>query len=85
MTSGVCLQVRSKLNGQIMELMEADVLDCLPRYCLPTAIARVCSQEVRSLVDWVNFEGISLRARVRLLMSCRSARATGRGWGECDP
>eukprot|EP00903_Cladosiphon_okamuranus_P020087 g18450.t1 len=34
-------QVRSRLNGQILELMSADVTECLPRYCLPSVIARV--------------------------------------------
>ncbi|CAN0201737.1 unnamed protein product, partial [Ectocarpus sp. 4 AP-2014] len=34
-------QVRSRLNGQILELMAANVTEALPRYCLPSAIARV--------------------------------------------
>ncbi|CAM9746256.1 unnamed protein product, partial [Choristocarpus tenellus] len=32
-------KVRSRLNGQILELMEADLLESLPRYCLPGPIA----------------------------------------------
>ncbi|CAM9345992.1 unnamed protein product [Ectocarpus sp. 13 AM-2016] len=34
-------EVRSRLNGQILELMAANVSEALPRYCLPSAIARV--------------------------------------------
>ncbi|CAM9953535.1 unnamed protein product, partial [Ectocarpus sp. 8 AP-2014] len=34
-------EVRSRLNGQILELMAANVAEALPRYCLPSAIARV--------------------------------------------
>lgn len=40
------LQVRSRLNGQILELMAADVTECLPRYCLPSVIARVKAEKV---------------------------------------
>ena len=40
-------QVRSRLNGQILELIAADVTEWLPRYCLPSTIARVQTSENR--------------------------------------
>ncbi|CAM9617583.1 unnamed protein product [Scytosiphon promiscuus] len=41
-------KVRSRLNGQILELMAADVTEWLPRYCLPSVIARV---EPKKVID----------------------------------
>eukprot|EP00752_Nemacystus_decipiens_P003463 g3198.t1 len=41
-------KVRSRLNGQILELMAADVTECLPRYCLPSVIAKIEAKQPSS-------------------------------------
>lgn len=54
-------QVRSRLNGQILELMAANVTEALPRYCMPSAIARVEAKKVCAILHALLFRTLTTR------------------------